>query len=91
MIRVKQIISHIDTIYEIKNNNYNNILHRIDTILTLKKKPLSTSQVDDINRLLLMNNKQIDKNTISKILHIFTAEQLNDIESQFQFLLDMKP
>lgn len=78
MNRVLQIITTINDVYAIRNNNYNNVLHRIDDILDNTNYPILNEQINDINGILLSNNKKIDRDTLTKIINTLT----NDKQSQ---------
>lgn len=91
MNRVLQIITTINDVYAIRNNNYNNVLNRIDDILENTKYPISNEQINNINGILLSNNKKIDRDTLTKIINTLTNEQQNRVENQLNFIIDMKP
>lgn len=91
MNRVLHIITTINDVYAIRNNNYNLVLNRIDNILEHTEYSISKEQLNAINIILLSNNKNIDREVLSKILHIFTINQQNIIDNQLQFILDMTP
>ena len=65
MNRILQIITTINDVYAIRNNNYNNVLNRIDDILENTNYPISNEQINDINGILLSNNKKIDRDTLT--------------------------
>jgi len=91
MKRALKIISTINDVYAIRNNNYNNVLNRLDNILENTNYPISKPQIDEINGILLSNNKNIDKDTLTKIINTLTIDQQNRVENQFNFLFDMTP
>ena len=91
MNRVLQIITTINDVYAIRNNNYNNVLNRIDDILENTNYPISNEQINDINGILLSNNKKIDRDTLTKIINTLTYQQQNRVENQLNFIIDMKP
>lgn len=91
MKRILQIISTINDVYAIRNNNYNNVLNRLDNILENTNYPISKTQINEINDILLSNNKNIDRDTLTKIINTLTEEQQNRVENQLNFLFDMRP
>ena len=91
MKRVLKIISTINDVYAIRNNNYNNVLNRLDNILENTNYPISKPQIDEINGILLSNNKNIDKDTLTQIINTLTIDQQNRVENQLNFLFDMRP
>lgn len=91
MKRILQIISTINDVYAIRNNNYNNVLNRLDNILENTNYPISKTQINEINGILLSNNKNIDRDTLTKIINTLTEEQQNRVENQLNFLFDMRP
>ena len=90
MNRIRNIISTINDVYAIKNNNYNAVMNRIDDILSHKNNKISEQQIVNINKILLDNNKQINESTMIKILELLNDNQQIDIDHQLTFLLDMK-
>ena len=47
MKRILQIISTINDVYAIRNNNYNNVLNRLDNILENTNYPISKTQINE--------------------------------------------
>ena len=90
MNRAWQIISTINDVYTIRNNSYNNVLNRIDDILNNTEYPISNQQTNDINQILLSNNKNINKETLTKIINTLTINQQTRVENQLIFLLEMR-
>ena len=90
MNRAWQIISTINDVYTIRNNSYNNVLNRIDDILNNTEYPISNQQTNDINQILLSNNKNINKETLTKIINTLTINQQTRVENQLNFLLEMR-
>ena len=91
MKRALKIISTINDVYAIRNNNYNNVLNRLDNILENTNYPISKPQINEINGILLSNNKNIDRATLTQIINTLTLDQQNRVENQLNFLFDMRP
>lgn len=90
MDKIKNIMFNVYNIYRIKNNNYNSVLFRFDEILDSKKNSINEIQINKINKILLDNNKNINNNTLIKILLILEESQINNINSQLEFINSMQ-